>query len=152
MYCLRLIIFGENNYLNYFSFTFRKRKQRKVMFSQACVKNSVQGGVWQTPPRETRQTPPHPGDGHCSGRHASYWNAFLFSKRRQATSCLSVNKLMNIDVPTPFLQWTTSNNRSSKWISLTLEENICWTKTCCNLECHRFNQNWTELIKSWWYK
>ena len=30
------------------------------MFSQACVKNSV-----------------HKRDGHCSGRYASYWNAFL---------------------------------------------------------------------------
>ena len=32
------------------------------MFSQACVKNSVH--------RSGR-------DGHCSGRYASYWNAFL---------------------------------------------------------------------------
>ena len=42
----------------------------KVMFSQACVKNSVYmggGGV-----RGGRR------DGHCSGRYASYWNTFLF--------------------------------------------------------------------------
>ena len=37
------------------------------------------GGAWRgcladTPPG---QTPPPP-DGHCSGRYASYWNAFLF--------------------------------------------------------------------------
>ena len=43
---------------------------------------------WQTPPlgrHPLRQTPPlgrhppgrHPSDGHCSGRYASYWNAFL---------------------------------------------------------------------------
>ena len=33
-----------------------------------------------TPPGQTspRQTPLH-RDGHCSGRYASYWNAFLFS-------------------------------------------------------------------------
>ena len=24
-------------------------------------------------------TPPHPADGHCGGRYASYWNAFLLS-------------------------------------------------------------------------
>ena len=42
----------------------------------------------QTPPRQTPlpsrhslpgQTPPPPRDGHCSGRYASYWNAFLFN-------------------------------------------------------------------------
>ena len=30
----------------------------------------------QTPP-PSRQTPPHPRDGFCSGRNASYWNACL---------------------------------------------------------------------------
>ena len=58
----------------------------KVIFSQACVKNSVHrggarswgcllrggsatggGAWWRTPP-----------DGYCCGRYASYWNAFLF--------------------------------------------------------------------------
>ena len=65
------------------------------MFSQACVKNSVQGGVClsackDTHPRE--DTPPgkHPQantplgrhslrDGHCSRWYASYWNAFLLN-------------------------------------------------------------------------
>ena len=76
------------------------------MFSQACVKNSVRGGstrlgqTRQTPP-PGRQAPPFwqadvpwqadtpradtpladrhppPADGYCSGRYASYWNAFL---------------------------------------------------------------------------
>ena len=51
---------------------------------------------WQTPPSadapsadiSPMQTPPPkadtltllPQDGHCSGRYASYWNAFLFGK------------------------------------------------------------------------
>ena len=42
------------------------------------------GGGWQaetSPPLGRhppgRQSRP-PGDGHCSGRYASYWNAFLF--------------------------------------------------------------------------
>ena len=79
-------------------FTVRNSSCGKVMFSQACVKNSVQGVVYtpvgappgiqpradplgrhhpgQTPP-PPRQTQPPPPDGHCSGRYASYWNAFL---------------------------------------------------------------------------
>ena len=66
------------------------------MFSQASV-ILFTGGVypsacWDTPPdRPPRQTPPradthtpqadtpHPND-HCSGRYASYWDAFLLSK------------------------------------------------------------------------
>ena len=29
-------------------------------------------------PQEQTHPPTHPGDGHCCGRYASYWNAFLF--------------------------------------------------------------------------
>ena len=44
------------------------------MFLHLSVILSI-GGVWQTPPR---QTPPWADrDGYCSGRYASYWNAFL---------------------------------------------------------------------------
>ena len=65
--------------------TVRKRSCGKVMFSQVCVKNSVHGG-WRgvQPPRQTSpsKTPPPkqtpPSYGHCSGRYASYFNAFLF--------------------------------------------------------------------------
>ena len=54
----------------------------KVMFSQACV--CPQGGCLLPGGRVSqhtlRQTPPPPGrDGHCCGRYASYWNAFLFN-------------------------------------------------------------------------
>ena len=90
-----------------------QRSWAKVIFSQACVKNSVHGGgvclsaCWDTPPRADtpqqtpppppRQTPPHsplgihpldrhppwqtplpPAGDYCSGRYASYWNAFLW--------------------------------------------------------------------------
>ena len=73
------------------------------MFSQACVKNSVHRGIlspladtpplgrhppWQTPhradppwadiPWQTHPPGRHPPSGHCSGRYASYWNAFLY--------------------------------------------------------------------------
>ena len=47
--------------------TARKRSLGKVMFSQACVKNSVHN-YWQ-PPKHVRL---------ASGRHTSYWNASLF--------------------------------------------------------------------------
>ena len=66
------------------------------MFSQACVKNSVHGEGGEPPQTDTptlRQTPPGrhapgrhlspglpPRNGHCSGRYASYWNAFLFTE------------------------------------------------------------------------
>ena len=82
-----------------------QRSWAKVIFSQACVKNSVHGGGVsasvhagiphgsrhtppdqtpsppdQTPPRE--QTPPRADSAirSTSGRYASYWNAFLFHK------------------------------------------------------------------------
>ena len=43
----------------------------------------------QTPSLGHRQTtpqgkhpPPPPADGHCSGRYASYWNAFLLKRKK----------------------------------------------------------------------
>ena len=38
------------------------------------VSRPTPGGVSQHAPRQT----PHPADGYCCGRYASYWNAFLF--------------------------------------------------------------------------
>ena len=85
-----------------------QRSWAKVIFSQACVKNSVHGGgegvclsaCWDThtppsgadtPPgadplprsrhHPPEQTPPRQADcsiRSMSGRYASYWNAFLF--------------------------------------------------------------------------
>ena len=61
----------------------------KVMFLHMSVILST--GRWQAdtlPNRQTHprqadtpwaDTPPPPRDDHCSGRYASYWNAFLFS-------------------------------------------------------------------------
>ena len=67
-------------------FTIRKRSCGKEMFSQACVKNSVHGVGGCIPQADTPnpladtswQTTP-PRDGHCGGRYASYWNAFLWN-------------------------------------------------------------------------
>ena len=50
------------------------------MFLQASVILSTGRGCtppWIHPPLDTPSSG-HPLDGHCSGRHASYWNAFLF--------------------------------------------------------------------------
>ena len=71
----------------------------KVIFSQACVKNSVhRGGLlpggclvrvggllpeWVPGPGGSapRGVPGgDPPDGYCCGRYASYWNALLFRK------------------------------------------------------------------------
>ena len=50
------------------------------MFSQACVKNSVQGGGGVHPLGRHQFLGRHTSraDGHCSWRYASYWHAFLF--------------------------------------------------------------------------
>ena len=54
--------------------TVRNSSCGKIMFSQACVKNSVQGGVHPLPPRQTGRhplgRPPHPLGRHPPpGRH-----------------------------------------------------------------------------------
>ena len=76
-----------------------QRSWGKVIFLEACVKNSVSrptprgevmgsgqgvsrstpkgGAVSQHALRQTLPPPPQPG-GYCSGRYASYWNAFLY--------------------------------------------------------------------------
>ena len=77
-------------------FTVRKRSCGKVMFLHLSVSHSVHKGgclpqcmlgytpsPGQTPPPAWAGTPPGrhpppPADVHCSGRYASYWNAFLF--------------------------------------------------------------------------
>ena len=76
--------------LECFLVTVRKRSCGKVIIPQACVKNSVHRGgclARQPPPRPDRLArhplagrlypPPPQADGHCSGRYATYWNAFL---------------------------------------------------------------------------
>ena len=55
----------------------------KVMFSQACVKNSVQGGRGSAKgmlgytPLGRHPLPQHYGIRSTIGRYTSYWNAFL---------------------------------------------------------------------------
>ena len=62
-------------------FTVRKRSCGKAMFLHLSVSHSVHGGggvclpsaCWDTHPRAGQTSP----GGQCSGRYASYWNAFL---------------------------------------------------------------------------
>ena len=69
---------GEN-YIHLANFQFFPKIWMDLMFSQACVKNSVHGGCTPLPPgRHPPRLADIPPDGHCSGRYASYWNAFLF--------------------------------------------------------------------------
>ena len=83
-----------------FNFYRPQRSCGKVIFSQASVILFTGGGClpsacWDTHPpsprkhththREAHSTPPgkhtpHPLGGHCSGRYASYWNAFLSNR------------------------------------------------------------------------
>ena len=83
----------------------------KVIFSQACVKNSVHGGGCYPSMPCSRSPggclllggsapggvvvggdPSTPLDGYCCGRYASYWNAFLllslnYTLRFQTNMC-----------------------------------------------------------------
>ena len=101
-----LILFTETTKLKYnclqctiefnvrYHFYSPQTKLRKGnVFAPVCQSFCSQGGVclsackdfppsrhpWETPPPSRHPTgrPPLPADGHCSGRYASYWNAFL---------------------------------------------------------------------------
>ena len=73
--------------LNLFFFTVRNVVAERLCFHNRVSKILSGGSVshWGRPPGQTpppgRHTPlgRHPPNGHCSGRYASYWNAFLFS-------------------------------------------------------------------------
>ena len=86
-----------------------QRSCGKVMFSQASV-ILFMGGVWQTPPGQTPipgQTPPPgrqpPADDYCSGRYASYWNAFLYCLCRLSVPITKINVLF-LDAIHAFVQ------------------------------------------------
>ena len=80
------------------------------MFSQLCVKNSVQGGgvhlswpgrhpwLGRHPPWPVRHPPGQadtpPADSYCSRRYASYWNAFLLFTYFYATMMFQYAKLL----------------------------------------------------------
>ena len=92
-----------------------------------------QHALGQTPPRKTspRQTPPSP-EGHCSGRYASYWNAFLL------VLLLGIQTGRTWMVPTNYSEfWVVSRT----WEmtpppsppSIVMPLIICYTICCINL-------------------
>ena len=76
----------------------------KVMFLHLSVGHSVQSEVssrhhppGQTPPLSRPPCPVHAGihhppGGHCSGRYACYWNAFLYFATNNLSECLGEGK------------------------------------------------------------
>ena len=96
-----------------------QRSWGKVIFSEACVKNSVHRGGGRSPgphpggrlrglagvglqahnpggvsQHALRQTTPPPADGYCCGRYASYWNAFLLKYGLHGWLCFQQNNLI----------------------------------------------------------
>ena len=51
-------------------------RPKGVCLRGGCPGPGPRGGVSK---HALRQTPPPPADGHCCGRYASHWNAFLLS-------------------------------------------------------------------------
>ena len=78
------------------------------VFTPVCLSFCSQGGclpqcmLGYTTTTTPRQTPPPWADGHCCGRYASYWNAFLFNLliwlghlvncANQLVDCLKISK------------------------------------------------------------
>ena len=64
------------------------------MFSQACVENSAHSGeVYNLLDRHPPEQTSPQADGYCSGRYASYWNAFLFGRRFINDTATAVYKI-----------------------------------------------------------
>ena len=130
----------------------------KVMFSQSCVKNSIHGSGEVYTPLETPQadtpwththshldTPPprthtyplgKPPDGHCRGRYASYWNAFLFQQ---------INHIWE-----PFERWFCLpvciwRGRRKRWILTELAEGNVFSRVCHSAQGVTIAHNALEL-------
>ena len=92
----------------WFFFYRPQRSCGKVMFSQLSVILSTGGCLADNQPRGTyTHTPTHTADVYCSGRYASYWNAFLF------TPSLASHKTKLIHSGTTW--WTNLHPGSDGW-------------------------------------
>ena len=72
----------------------QQRSWGKVIFSVACVKNSVRGGgvPGQVPPWQVHPT------WSMSGQYASYWNAFLFPEKSSHVSQVKVTRIFSVEI------------------------------------------------------
>ena len=109
-----------------------------------CSQCSQGGSVWQTPPWADipRQTPPFrhplpsacwdtPPGGHCSGRYASYWNAFLFSISVQFVS-------EDLQVKTEFIRLLKLEIEFVKMVKVTNHMTL-WTLSLQKIELLSFS-------------
>ena len=75
-------------------------------------------GQTQTPPGQTNpygQTPPPQSDAHCSGRYASYWNAFLFCIILTLFSHLPLKVVYEFSIETGFPLGLEKLENLEKW-------------------------------------
>ena len=91
----------------------RKRNLQRIRACFITVRNSSCGKVMflhlsvhrectppgQTPPKGRHPQIHPPRDGHCSGRYASYWNAFLFEWSVKVYSHLRFITRMRLQLP-----------------------------------------------------
>ena len=123
-----------------------QRSSGKVMFLHLFVSHSVNGGVsasvhagihdfpWAdtAPPGSPppRQTPPPLGrhlsaEGHCSGRYASYWNAFLLFLRFLcwvSLSVLSVSRCSDGNYSKLWLHITVFHKKKNQWCKASVQD------------------------------
>ena len=87
-------------------FTVRKRRCGKIMFSRACIKNSVYGGGVQPHPLGRHPPGRHPADRHPLGRHPL--GRHPLCKHPQADIPRQTHPLPLVDTPLPPAHQTAS--------------------------------------------
>ena len=133
-------------------FTARNSSFGKVMFSEACVKNSVHGGgacvaggsMCGRGVRGRR-------DGHCSGWYASYWNAFLYHYRLIfRNSLLTVcNYQCTLKPCSHLYDGSHGNNLWCSYLTSAFVSNLKNGFSTHSLHLH-LCQHWCN-VKLWWW-
>ena len=124
-----------------------QRSYGKVMFSQASVILFTGGGLFGRHPPD--RYPPPRADGYCSGRYASYWNAFLFSKSF-AENCMKMKEIgQGCLVPSWIRHWPW-DDKFERYITYA---NPKIYKKDKYMYKNKFNENWyTSTNKVWHLK
>ena len=125
-----------------------QRSCEGYVFTGVCLSTGGWGiclsACWDTTPREQtpptqEQTPPPPRYGHCCGRYASYWNAFLFILYLfidRSYCSMSVPNEKVDDVSYLFsscVQKKKNNEEASVWIGFSNQK--CFLKRLFSLLC-----------------